>query len=61
MKYKHIEAAHELRMWIGQIVVPLIGIATVCPDARKFVTASFDKVSKNITDIVKHVTKNKES
>lgn len=27
MKYKHIEAAREIRMWIGQIIVPAIVIA----------------------------------
>lgn len=26
MKYKHIEAAREARLWIGQIFVPLVTV-----------------------------------
>lgn len=41
MKYKHIEAMREARLWIGQIVVPaFIGGAMIFsnPEAREWVS-----------------------
>lgn len=46
MKYKHIEAAREARLWIGQIFVPLatMGLALMfIPEVRNNV---FDRAAK---------------
>lgn len=46
MKYKHIEAAREARLWIGQIVVPLatVGLTLMSiPEVRNNV---FDQAAK---------------
>lgn len=40
MKHKHIEAAHEARMWISQVIVPgVLGAIAVMsnPQARAWV------------------------
>lgn len=39
MKYKHIEASREARLWIGQVIVPAIGTAMLVlsnPRAREW-------------------------
>lgn len=40
MTYKQIEASREVRLWIGQVIVPAIGVAAVAmsnPEVRKAV------------------------
>lgn len=37
MKQKHIDAARELRLWLGQIVLPFVGIIMLSPEARQAV------------------------
>lgn len=42
MKYKHIEAAREARLWIGQIIVPtftLLATTMAIPEVRNAVAA----------------------
>ena len=42
MKYKHIEAAREVRLWIGQIIVPtftLLATTMAIPEVRSAVAA----------------------
>ena len=44
LKYKHIEAAREVRLWIAQVVVPLAGFAMLSPEARQTVAQAFNDV-----------------
>lgn len=40
MKYKHIEASREVRLWIGQVIVPAVvgGLMIFSnPEAREWV------------------------
>lgn len=48
LKYKHIEAAREVRLWIAQIIVPVAGIAMMVPEARKAVVDKFQNVKARI-------------
>ncbi len=51
MKYKHIEAAREARLWIKDIVVPVIGLAgatLTIPEVRQAIAAKANEVKKNI-------------
>lgn len=32
LKYKHIEASREVRLWIGQVVIPLVGLVVLSDD-----------------------------
>ena len=31
MTYKQIEASRELRLWIGQVIVPTVSVTAVVP------------------------------
>ena len=51
MKYKHIEAAREVRLWIRDIVVPVLGLAgasLTIPEVRQAVAAKANEVKENI-------------
>lgn len=38
MTYKQIEASREARLWLGQIIIPAIGVVMMIPESRKAVT-----------------------
>lgn len=53
MKRKNIEAAREVRLWIGQIVVPAVTLAAstmAIPEVRQAVAAKARLVKKNIDE-----------
>ena len=38
IKYKHIEAARELRLWLGQVIIPtvtVVGSVMLIPEVRQ--------------------------
>lgn len=51
MTYKHIEAAREIRLWIGQIIVPtttlVIGALSI-PEVRQAVAAKAELMKRDI-------------
>lgn len=51
MTYKQIEASREARLWIGQIIVPIIGFGAMIatnPEARQAVTDRVEKTKRSI-------------
>ena len=53
MKHKNIETAREVRLWIGQIIVPAVTLAAstmVIPEVRQAVAAKARLVKKNIDE-----------
>lgn len=59
MKYKHIEASREARLWLGQIIVPLfIGGATLwtIPEVRNNVTDRARQAHHAVTKFISNVT-----
>ena len=47
LKYKHIEAARETRLWIGQVLVPAITGAIILysnPDSRRWINESIEGI-----------------
>lgn len=49
MTYKQIEASREVRLWIGQVIVPAIGVAAVAmsnSEVRKAVGKKADDVKQ---------------
>lgn len=52
MTYKQIETSREVRLWITQVLVPLVGIAAMVPEVRGAVTNKF----KEIRNKIKHKT-----
>ena len=37
MNYKHIEASREARLWLGQIILPIVGVVMMVPETREAV------------------------
>lgn len=51
MTYKQIQAAHEARMWIKEVIVPVVTTGVVLgsiPEVRKTVTETYQRVNWNI-------------
>lgn len=51
MKRKNIEAAREVRLWIGQIVVPaltVVGSAMAIPEVRQAVSIKAKEMKERI-------------
>lgn len=51
MTYKQIEASRELRLWIGQVIVPAVSVSAVLfsnPEVRKFAAEKFEDVKRKI-------------
>lgn len=51
LKYKHIEAAREVRLWVGQIIVPAVTLAVTTlaiPEVRHAVAAKAKSVKESI-------------
>ena len=56
MKRRNIEAAREVRLWIGQIVVPAVTLAAstmAIPEVRQAVAAKARLVKRNIDEKLK--------
>ena len=48
MTYKHIEASREARLWLTQIVLPIVTVVTLVPEARNAVITTAKKAKNNI-------------
>lgn len=46
MTYKQIEASREVRLWIGQVIVPAVGVAAVALSNPEVRNAAKQKVNK---------------
>lgn len=44
MTYKQIEASREARLWIGQIIVPAVGLALAIPESREWVKDKIEEI-----------------
>lgn len=51
MTYKQIETSREARLWIGQIIVPVIGLAVTTltiPEVRQAVSMKAESITQSI-------------
>lgn len=48
MTYKRIEASREARLWLTQIVLPVITVVALVPEARNAVITTAKKAKKNV-------------
>ena len=49
MTYKQIEASRELRLWIGQVIVPAVSVTAVVlanPDVRNAAKEKLDRIKR---------------
>ena len=50
MTYKQIEASREVRLWIGQVIVPAIALTMTIPEARKKVIDKSKSIKRSIDE-----------
>lgn len=51
MTYKQIETSREIRLWIGQLVVPTLTLAATAlaiPEVRETVARKFEEVKAHV-------------
>ena len=48
MTWKQIETSREIRLWVGQIIVPLAGMAMFIPEVREAVGSKARKMKETI-------------
>ena len=51
MTYKQIEASREMRLWIGQVIVPAVAAAIAIasnPQTRNYVSKKYNNVKSRI-------------
>ena len=48
MTHKQIEASREVRLWVTQVIVPLIGIGAMIPEVRQAAVAKAKEVKDTI-------------
>lgn len=48
MTYRQVETSREIRLWITQVVIPMLGIAMMIPEAREVVVAKAKEVKDKI-------------
>lgn len=49
MTYKQIEASREIRLWIGQVIVPAITMGTIAmsnPNVRNYVSGKCEEIKQ---------------
>ena len=64
MKRKNVEAAREVRLWIGQIIVPgvtLLASALAIPEVRQAVAAKAMELKLSIDQKVENLNKKNPS
>lgn len=53
MRQKDIEAAREVRLWLGQIVIPAVTMVMLIPDAREAVVRKAKEMKNNLDQKLK--------
>lgn len=48
MKQKHIDASREARLWLNQIVLPIVGIVLMVPETREKALAKAEEMKNSI-------------
>lgn len=46
--YKQVETSREVRLWLTQIVLPVVGVTMLVPEARRAVVTKVKQAKKNI-------------
>lgn len=59
MKYKHVYAAHEARMWIKDVIIPAVGVGLVLYSNPQVRESTKDGVNK-LKNSIKNKFKKKE-
>ena len=49
MTYKQIEASREIRLWIGQVIVPALAFSMAFPEARQAAARKAKDIKDKLT------------
>lgn len=55
MTYKQIETSREMRLWISQVIVPVVGAAAIAmtnPDVKNYVSEKIEKTKQKVNEKV---------
>ena len=53
MNNRHIETSREIRLWLGQIIIPAVtAVLVVSPEAREWTRTKLDNMVKRIKSAV---------
>ena len=50
MTNRQIESSREARLWLSQIVLPIVGVVMMVPESRQAVVNRIKQAKKNIED-----------
>lgn len=50
MTNRQIDASRETRLWLTQVVIPIVGVVMMVPEAREAVVVRVKQAKKNIED-----------
>lgn len=53
MRHKDIETMREIRLWIGQIIVPAATVIMFVPEARELVATKAKELKQKIDNTIK--------
>lgn len=48
MTYRQIETSREIRLWLGQIILPIATVVMLVPESRNVVVTKFKEAKKVI-------------
>ena len=48
MTYRQTETSREIRLWITQVIIPIVGIAMMIPESRKAIVDKTKDLSNKI-------------
>ena len=49
MTYKQIEASREVRLWIGQVIVPALALSMAFPEVRQAAARKVKDIKDKLT------------
>jgi len=59
LKYKHIEASREVRLWLGQIIIPAVLVGTIIlnnnPRLRYSISRKIRKTKNSIANRIQKI------
>ena len=61
MSYKRIEASREARLWLGQIVIPVVSTAVAAlsiPEVRQMVATKANQIKYSIENLPQDLKQN---
>lgn len=49
MNHKQVETSREIRLWVTQVIIPILGIGAMIPEVRHAAVEKFKEVKNDIS------------